>query len=721
MSPNGKHLYRFSDFSLDVEENVLRRNGKPLPMPPKTFELLKRLVADHGQIVGKDELLKTVWADSFVEKGSITFAINQLRKFLNDNAREPLYIETVPRRGYRFIGEIEEIVAKDKNGLWGPQTGADLPANRNGPDGFLSKFSSSLLFKFGIGIFIVLLGSIFFVAAWYFAVARNRSSEAPILSAPQKTVGLSETGNVFYPRISPDGKYVVYISVDQDKEAVWIRDLETSDNLQLVPYSNDEYLGLMFSPSNDAVYFARRPRKADQEQTAIFRISRIGGVPIKLVENAQGWFSISPEGKIAFVRNERGQVKRSMLMIADPDGSAEKMVSVRNAPYSFRANRWSSDGKSIACAVGESDSGSNNFELKQVDVETGEEREITSRKFFYIEDLDWLPNHAGLLFTARDNFARRNKIWHVSYATGEAEPIRDDSTHYGNVSLDLTSTKMVVGQIVPDFHLEISEMMEPKHVLSTSSDSLVSSFTPTGKIVYSSNINGQSDIWIMNPNATEQRQLTNDPAADTYPRTSPDEKYIFFTSNRSGNNQIWRMNLDGSDQRQITNSEGGNPIFASREGVLYYRSLLTGYIWKVSFDGSGQTPVLDKRVFAPAFSPDGKLLAYFYRETESGAYRIAVVSFGPMQVINTLDQANPSSFPIQLAWASDNKTLFYPSADADSTTSLWRQSIFEKSPQKITDLSHEEVEDFSLSPDNAQYAVVAGKWNHDAGLIKGFR
>src|SRR5215470_5886598 len=113
MSPNGKHLYRFNDFSLDIDENVLRRNGRPLPLPPKTFELLKRLVLDHGQIVGKQDLLDTVWADSFVEKGSITFTINQLRKFLNDNAREPRYIETVPRRGYRFIAETQEVFPDD--------------------------------------------------------------------------------------------------------------------------------------------------------------------------------------------------------------------------------------------------------------------------------------------------------------------------------------------------------------------------------------------------------------------------------------------------------------------------------------------------------------------------------------------------------------------------------------------------------------------------------
>src|SRR5262245_51160365 len=143
MSPNGKHLYRFSDFSLDVDENVLRRNGKPLPLPPKTFELLKRLVVGHGQIVDQQELLETVWADSFVEKGSITFAVNQLRKFLNDDARDPRYIETVPRRGYRFIAETREVLREDLATQSIPEPTSDGGGRSAAPRFIPAKFHSS--------------------------------------------------------------------------------------------------------------------------------------------------------------------------------------------------------------------------------------------------------------------------------------------------------------------------------------------------------------------------------------------------------------------------------------------------------------------------------------------------------------------------------------------------------------------------------------------------
>lgn len=103
-----RQKFEFADFLLDAKENVLLRDGKPLSITPKAFQLLLVLVKNHGHLVEKDELLNTVWADSFVEEGNLAFTIGLLRKVLNDNAQKPQFIETVPRRGYRFIGKLNE-------------------------------------------------------------------------------------------------------------------------------------------------------------------------------------------------------------------------------------------------------------------------------------------------------------------------------------------------------------------------------------------------------------------------------------------------------------------------------------------------------------------------------------------------------------------------------------------------------------------------------------
>ncbi|HEY9502349.1 MAG TPA: transcriptional regulator, partial [Pyrinomonadaceae bacterium] len=109
MSSLSGHIHRFSDFTIDIEQKVLLRGGKAIPMAPKVFETLLALVENHGRIVLKEELMKRLWPDTFVEESNLTFNIQQLRKSLGDNAREPFYIETIPRRGYRFIAEVQPL------------------------------------------------------------------------------------------------------------------------------------------------------------------------------------------------------------------------------------------------------------------------------------------------------------------------------------------------------------------------------------------------------------------------------------------------------------------------------------------------------------------------------------------------------------------------------------------------------------------------------------
>ena len=103
-----KHLYRFGEFTVDGDQKVLLRNDSPLALAPKVFDTLLILVGNSGRIVEKEELMSRLWPDSFVEESNLTFNIQQLRKALGDNARHPHFIETVARRGYRFIAEVKE-------------------------------------------------------------------------------------------------------------------------------------------------------------------------------------------------------------------------------------------------------------------------------------------------------------------------------------------------------------------------------------------------------------------------------------------------------------------------------------------------------------------------------------------------------------------------------------------------------------------------------------
>jgi TolB-like protein/DNA-binding winged helix-turn-helix (wHTH) protein/Tfp pilus assembly protein PilF len=114
MSRAVTHRYHFAEFTVDGDQKVLLRNGAPRPLPPKIFDTLLILVENAGRLVGKDELMNQLWPDTFVEEANLTFNIQQLRKSLGDDARQPRFIETVSRRGYRFIAPVEKLLSEKR-------------------------------------------------------------------------------------------------------------------------------------------------------------------------------------------------------------------------------------------------------------------------------------------------------------------------------------------------------------------------------------------------------------------------------------------------------------------------------------------------------------------------------------------------------------------------------------------------------------------------------
>jgi DNA-binding winged helix-turn-helix (wHTH) protein/TolB-like protein len=122
------HKFEFGDFLLDAKEFVLLRKGEPVSVTPKAFQLLVTLVENHGHLIEKDKLMSAVWEGSFVEEGNIAVWVRYLRKALGDDTQKPRFIETVPKRGYRFIAEVKRVrVAEGKKGQ---PTENDDPADR---------------------------------------------------------------------------------------------------------------------------------------------------------------------------------------------------------------------------------------------------------------------------------------------------------------------------------------------------------------------------------------------------------------------------------------------------------------------------------------------------------------------------------------------------------------------------------------------------------------
>ena len=109
MDEKAKKIYEFGDFRFDVAEQILLRNGEVAALTPKVFDLLVVLIENHGHLLSKDTLVKALWADSFVEEANLNVTVSALRKVLGEKPNEHKFIETVSRRGYRFVAEVREI------------------------------------------------------------------------------------------------------------------------------------------------------------------------------------------------------------------------------------------------------------------------------------------------------------------------------------------------------------------------------------------------------------------------------------------------------------------------------------------------------------------------------------------------------------------------------------------------------------------------------------
>src|SRR5262245_15710619 len=112
MNQRTDHHYEFGPFFLDVAERLLLRNGESVSLTPKAFDLLLTLVEHHGRLLEKDELLKEVWPDTFVEEANLSYNISLIRKALGEGENGQKYIETLSKRGYRFVAVVRELGAE---------------------------------------------------------------------------------------------------------------------------------------------------------------------------------------------------------------------------------------------------------------------------------------------------------------------------------------------------------------------------------------------------------------------------------------------------------------------------------------------------------------------------------------------------------------------------------------------------------------------------------
>src|ERR1051325_8820864 len=532
MLPVNPH-YRFGDFTVDTDQKILLREDKALPLTPKLFETLLILVENSGRIVQKEQFMERLWPHTFVDEANLTSNIQQLRKSLGDNARQPRYIETVTKRGYRFIAEVQRMEAVNS-----PAAVTDCKRPKR-----------KVVIALATAAVILVFGSFVF---WRFSHASSMHLGDLVANLPLKIERLTASGQSRSGAISPDGRYVAYTQMFKGRYSIWIRQLTTNTNTEIVSPS-DNILGMSFSHGGEYLYFVKG------EPSALYRVSLSGDVPVKILERLEGKFSLSPDDRrIAFIRastNSNGQQEYA-LMIANSDGTSESKLLSRQYPDKLDAPAGSPDGESIVCAYGNSAAGSQGVSLVEVRTSDGSTRELSSEKFFNIAKIVWLPQKTGLIMSAGKKPEGYRQLWRVSYPSLQFTEITEGLSSFADLSLTSNGDKVVASQSTRAFDLWVGATGEAENLKKITAVMDKFCWTPDGRLVYSLNTIGNVDLWVMRPDGQEQRQLTLNSATNDAPTVTPDGRYIVFISNRAGAFQVWRMQIDGSDPVPLTSGGG---------------------------------------------------------------------------------------------------------------------------------------------------------------------
>ena len=730
--------YEFGPFRLDATRRLLLREGRAVPLTHKAFETLAVLVQNGGRIIEKDELMREVWPDTFVEEGSLARNISVLRKALGEGPSDHQYIETIPKRGYRFVARVREVLEPVEQAAAPPNTigrevGEPLKETSLSPDaGFYRPVSAPPVAaqrKAGNYIPWLVAAAVVIAVLAYVAIQMNRSERQSVPGESMKVARFTTTSKTLDGAISPDGKYVVYATVEEGKQSLWVKQVATSSNVQIVPPGDVTYQGLAFSPDGNYIYFNLWDRKS---VGAIYQVPALGGIPNKIITDVMPSLAISPDGrKIVFIRGLAAE-KAQALMVANIDGSDIREISRRGGTKWYLQPAWSPDGKTIACSAGsEGSQGYSTVQLIEIPAGGGEERLISQQKWLGVSGIAWLKDRSGLVLMATDQMKIPFQIWTVSYADGSARKITSDVNGYAGLSMTSSGDTLVTVQqdvISNLWVLPAGNAAYARKVTSGKYEGFSFAWVPGNKIVFRSWAGGNADLWIMDQDGSNKKQLTSDASEETDPVVTSDGRFIIFISNRGGSFNLWRMNIDGSDLKQLTHGPGEWAIsYSVAENSIVYIASDSGKqtLWKMPVDGGEPEQLTTKYSYMPSVSPDGKLIAYSYWDENAnpqqwGREIISIRDGRKVQSFSLPETAVIWSGSVLLRWTPDGRGLSYIDR-AGGVSNVWTLPLDGTAAKPVTDFKDDEIFWFDWSPDGKQLACSRGVVSSDVVLITDFR
>lgn len=749
-------IYEFGDYLLDVGEQRLQKSGENVSLPPKVFEVLTVLVKNPKQLVSYDDLMEEIWGDTFVEETNLRYCIHSLRKTFEED-----FIETVPKRGYRFNSDVQAFTTEEfikthtgsyKNGqiieLEKIQTASAAHSpiikqdNKSEPTYLSSKLRPVLI---SVGVLTVLIGvlSYYWIYPNYFpANAINKNGNKNINLNYER---VTNSGRAYFPALSKDDQKVAYVYHTADnKYGIKLQHLATKSETEILKPQTDAPFSMQFSPNGNYLFFVTINK---EKGTAIYRIPIFGGEAQIIFKGLINYFSISTDGEwLAFYYPEPEKKLAHVMICRSSDGSERRIVSTRIDPYAYSVwgvyPSWSPDGRKLVSSVltpmdeSESLAGGkkpfpNKNHLVEIDIATGEEKNIKTPDWYRVAQAIWVENGNALLALVREKRGEPVQIWHLKYPSGEARNITNDTNDYRTFRPSSNLSFILAESSSHTDNLYSFPIDEPSKIRQLTFDSSVRNgvagvrWTPDGKklLYVRENGSGTGNLFILDIEALENRQLTFDKGS--FPNDieiTPDGKSAVFGSNRTGNWHIWQIDLDGDNLRQLTDSHGEINPEISNDGKWLYYTITYGIphtLWKQPLAGGEPTKVLKGVGGITMISPTNsdEIASYYFDPDEKVKSPHQIVLFSEK---NPDDLTNLEIPPVhQFEWKPDGTAIYFGDG-GESFNNLWSVSTKDKSRTQITNYNDLKIWNMDISPDGKTFAVSRGDATGKIFKISGF-
>jgi Tol biopolymer transport system component/DNA-binding winged helix-turn-helix (wHTH) protein len=615
-------IARFEDFEVNLETGEVWKAGRPLKVQDQPFRVLAALLERPGQIVTREELRQLIWPEkNFGDfDHAINLALAKLRASLGDSADVPHLIETLPRRGYRFIALVKEQSDPPPARIVAPPQEPTVPSPVKEPP---AKAAGKKLWLMVGALALVVVAAVALLRM--FSTPREQPSIggeiAPLVSMP----GQQDT-----PAVSPDGSQVAFKYSGGPHPGIYIALIGGEKPLQLTQSDRDYYP--TWSPDGRQIAFARLSDSSFEKK--LYVIPALGGSERRVYTtffpqwaqcNAMSW---SPDGRSLIfpeaLDDKNGKARLSILSLSDL--TARPLTSPNNQQFDCDPV-FSPDGTTVAFARGSMGGFLSDVYVQKVD--GGQPFRLTTGNSG--GDAAWTQDGKEIVF---DSSARGFQgLWRISASGGTPQPIAASGDAYepsisrrGNqLAYRVCKVWDTIWRL--DLRDERHPLAPPVRLLSGRGYIWKPSYSPDGKrIAFESNRMGYENIWMCDSDGSNCAQLTDRPGTSATARWSPNGRYLAFESVTQDYWQVGVLELpDGTPHMLSTFPDTNNGAANwSRDGkwIYFYSGHDPGayQLWKMPFAGGSPVRVTANGGVYAIESEDGRFL-YYAKYTGCGVWK----------------------------------------------------------------------------------------------------